>query len=260
MLFKRHGYPEEDELVLCTVTNVQPHSVFCDMDEYDRKSGMIHISEVSPGRIRNIRDYVKEGKKVVCVILKINEDRGHIDLSLRRVNEGQKRKKINEIKQEQKAEKIIEQLAKELKKPVEEVYKQVAGKILKEYDMLYMAFDEMVEQNLKLESLGLDKKIADKLTIIVKEKIKPQEVMISGEFHLSSYDEDGLGVVKTALESAEKVDESVDIKYKGGGTYILKITAKDYKPAEKIMKEATSKVLDYMDKKEGEATFVRHEK
>ena len=68
MLYKKQGYPEEEELVLCTVTNVQHHSVFVNIDEYNL-SGMIHISEVSPGRIRNIRDYVKEGKVIVCKVL-----------------------------------------------------------------------------------------------------------------------------------------------------------------------------------------------
>jgi len=65
MLLKKEGFPERDEFVLCTVTNIQFHSVFVDLDEYV-KPGMIHISEISPGRIRNIRDFVKEGKKVVA--------------------------------------------------------------------------------------------------------------------------------------------------------------------------------------------------
>ncbi len=106
MLLKREGFPEEDELVLCTVTNIFHHGVFVNVEEYG-KGGMIHISEVSPGRIRNIRDFVREGKKVVCKVLRVNEEKGYIDLSLRRVNERQRKEKINEIKQEQKAEKII---------------------------------------------------------------------------------------------------------------------------------------------------------
>jgi translation initiation factor 2 subunit 1 len=42
------------------------------IEEYG-KQGLIHISEVSPGRIRNIRDFVKEGKMVVCKVIKIDE-------------------------------------------------------------------------------------------------------------------------------------------------------------------------------------------
>ena len=36
MLLKKKGFPEEDELVMCTVTKVQFHSVFCNLDEYDK--------------------------------------------------------------------------------------------------------------------------------------------------------------------------------------------------------------------------------
>ncbi|MFH1770222.1 MAG: translation initiation factor IF-2 subunit alpha [archaeon] len=260
MLFLRRDAPEEDDIVLCTVTNVQPHSVFCNLDEFKNKSGMIHISEVSPGRIRNIRDFVKEGKKVVCVILKIHPDRGHIDISLRRVNEGQRRKKLDAIKQEQKAEKIVEMFAKEIKKPFEEVYKTISQQIFKEYDMLHPAFNEVVEQDLKLEELGIEKKLAEKLTKVIKEKIKPKEVEISGKMVLESYDENGLEIIKTALQKAEKVHDTVDIKYEGGGRYLIRIIAKDYKKAEKIMDEAISKITDYMEKNNGEFKFERHEK
>jgi len=63
MLLKKEGFPEEDELVLCTVTKIFHNGVFVDLDEYN-KGGMIHISEVSPGRIRTLSDFVKEGTKI----------------------------------------------------------------------------------------------------------------------------------------------------------------------------------------------------
>jgi translation initiation factor 2 subunit 1 len=77
MFYKKEGFPEEDELVICTVAEIQYHSIFVTVDEYDNISGMIHISEIAPGRIRNIRDYVKEGKVIVCKVLRINTEKGH---------------------------------------------------------------------------------------------------------------------------------------------------------------------------------------
>jgi len=258
MLFKREGYPEEDELVLCTVTKVHTNGVFCNLDEYN-DSGMIHISEVSPGRIRNLRNFVKEGKKVVCLILKVNRERGHIDLSLRRVNENQKRCKLESIKQEQKAEKIIEILATELKKPFPEIYKKVSVPILKEYDMVHPAFHEVVEHDLDLSKLGLDKKIAEKLMVIVKDKIKPKEVTIQGVFSIAVYTENGVEVVKEALVSGSK-DNNVDVKYEGGGRYLIRITAKEYKEAEEKLKESKSIILDFIEKNDGIASFERIDK
>src|SRR4030043_2126000 len=118
MFLRREGFPEEGELVLCTVVKIQYHAVTVILDQYYNKQGLIHISEVSAGRIRNIRDFVEENKKVVCKVIRVDPERGHIDLSLRRVNESQRRSKTDLIKQEQKAEKIIEVLAEKLKIPV----------------------------------------------------------------------------------------------------------------------------------------------
>ena len=100
MLHKKKGFPNEGDILFCTITKVQYNSVFVTLDEYENKSGMIHISEISPGRIRNIRDYVKEGKVIICKVLRVKKDRGHIDLSLRRVNESQRREKVEARKQE----------------------------------------------------------------------------------------------------------------------------------------------------------------
>ena len=55
MIYKKTGLPEDSEIVMCTVTKIQYSSVFVKIDEYGI-SGMIHISEIAAGRIRNIRD------------------------------------------------------------------------------------------------------------------------------------------------------------------------------------------------------------
>ena len=144
MLYRRTGMPEESEIVMCTVTKIQYSSVFVVLDEYD-KSGMIHISEIAAGRIRNIRDYVKEGKKVVCKVLRVHQDKGHIDLSLRRVNDSQRRNKVNEMKHEQKAESIIEYVAKQNKIDFKKLYNKIADKLLKDYEYIHHAFIDAIE-------------------------------------------------------------------------------------------------------------------
>src|SRR3990167_6790925 len=146
MLFKKQDFPEEGELVLCTVTSVQFHSVFVDIDEYG-KGGMIHISEVSPGRIRNIRDFVKEGKKIVCKTLRINQEKGYIDLSLRRVNESEKRRKIDGIKKEQNAEKIIEIVAAKAAMKTEQLYREVSEKIANNYESLHKFLKDVIKDD-----------------------------------------------------------------------------------------------------------------
>ncbi|MBN1644951.1 S1 RNA-binding domain-containing protein [Candidatus Woesearchaeota archaeon] len=258
MLLKRKGFPQEDELVLCTVTAVHYHSVFVTLDEYG-KTGLIHISEIAPGRIRNIRDYVVEGKKVVCKVLKIDQEKGHIDLSLRRVNEKQKRNKLNQIKQEQLAENIVEYAAKQKKKKAEELYNEITSKLFEVYDSLFTAFEEASQDKIKLEDF-FDKKLAAELTEVIKQRIKPREIEISGEITITSNSPNGVEIVKEILKKAENIPEKPLIKYKGAGVYIISIKSDDYKKAEKILKEAIEKSSAEAKKQKAEFDFKKIEK
>lgn len=251
MLYRRSGMPEEDELVLCTITRIYHNSVFAHLDEYG-KQGMIHISEVSPGRIRNIRDFVKEGKKIVCKVLRIDPIKGHIDLSVRRVNEGQRRAKTAEIKQELKAEKLIEHFAKKINKPLKEVYDAVSTPVFHKYVYLHQCFKDVVEEKVKLEELGIEHNLAKKLTRVIIEKIKPEKVEIRGELALTSFSPNGIEIIKKALSKAKGT-----IKYKGSGKYELIVSAPDYKSAEKMLQKSADAVIDAVKKAKGMASFAK---
>lgn len=256
MVVRKDGFPEEDELVLCTITNIQYHSVFADLDEY-KKSGMIHISEIAPGRIRNIRDFVKEGKKVVCKVLKISKDKGHIDLSLRRVNDAQKRNKLNEIKQSQLTEKIIEFVAKKAKTDFKELHKKLSEKILQEYDSLFDAFEDVSLGDYDLSDTGVDKVILEDLIDTIKQRIKPREVIVRGEITLQSYESDGVQVIHEAVAAGRKVKGDFSISYLGAGKYNIVVTSKNYKDAEKVLNKVTEEMSKIMDKRRSKFKFER---
>lgn len=257
MLFKKQGFPEEGDLVLCTVTSVQFHSVFVDIDEYG-KGGMIHISEVSPGRIRNIRDFVKEGKKIVCKVLRINEEKGYIDLSLRRVNESEKRRKIDETKREQNAEKIVEIAAGKIGLKTEQLYKEISEKATKDYNSLHDFFEAVILDEKLLDSLGIDKKYSNVLGETIMQRIKPSEVEIKGKLRISTYAQNGIEIIKESLKKAEEAGKGrISINYLGSGLYRFMVRAPDYKEAEKLMKNATESAINFVAKNDGTAEFNR---
>ena len=255
MLFKKQGFPEEDELVLCTVTSVQYHSVFVNIDEYG-KTGLIHISGVSPGRIRNIRDFVKEGKKIVCKVLRVNKEKGHIDLSLRRVNESEKRRKIDELKKEQNAEKIVEIAAKKIGIKTEQLYNELLEKI--KASSLNEFFEIAATDKSPLESLGLDEKYLEVLDDTIKQRIKPVEVEIVGKLKITTFAPNGIDIIKESLKKAEDAAKNkISINYLGSGVYRFMVKAADYKGAEKLMKNATETAISYVTKNVGIAEFSR---
>lgn len=259
MILKRTGFPEEGSLVLCTVTNVQFHSVFVNLDEYSRQA-MIHISEIAPGRIRNIRDYVVEGKKVVCTVLRVSQEKGYIDLSLRRVNEGERRRKLEEIKLEQLAEKIVELAAKEIKVPMEKLYGDITKQVFKEYSLLHHFFQDVSKDPKLMDSLSIPEQAKKIFAGMIEQRFAPTEVSIMGQLNLTSYDPKGVDVIRKALIDASETDkESVSIIYSGGGRYRVIVKADDYKQAEKIIKQCTETAIEYVQKHHGIGTFERAE-
>ena len=255
MLIKRIGYPEESDLVMCTVNNIQHNSVFVSIHEYNRQ-GMIPISEIAPGRIRNIRDYVTEGRVVICKVLRVNQERGYIDLSLRRVSESQRRQKSDEVKQETKAEKIIELTAQSLKIPFPELYQNVSEKVLKQYFYVYQAFDDVINGLLDLKKL-FDEKIAHALEKTIREKIKPKEIVIAGDMALSVWEENGVSIITDALISINKKYDNMKISYLGGGKYRMIVKGNDYKTLEKALKDSSDYVLTVIKKHKGKGEYER---
>ena len=253
MLIKREGFPEEADLVMCTVTNIQHNSIFVNIHEYG-KQGMIPISEIAPGRIRNIRDYVSEGRVVVCKVLNVNKERGYIDLSLRRVSEGQRRQKSDEIKQEIRAEKIIEMAAHELKIPFPELYKKLSEKILNQYFYIFQAFNDVIAQSLELKGI-FDENTALVLDKVIREKIRPKQIIIAGDVAASLWEERGVETLRKALTDAKRPETK--ISYLGGGKYRIIVKGNDYKTVEKILKDSSEGIITVVKKNKGKAEYTR---
>ncbi len=260
MFYKKKGLPEESELVLCTVKKVSYHSVFVTLDEYERLEGMIHISEVSPGRIRNIRDFVKEGKKIICKVLKVDKQKKHIDLSLRRVSIALRKKKNAEYKQEQKAEKVLEIFAKKQKTTLEQIYNQFGYKLLEEFENLNTAFQSVVSKETDLKEI-VPEKIRKPLLDLIKEKIKAPEVTIEGTLKIKSAEPNGVEIIKEGIakiqELAKTKNYKINITYLGAPNYKVILKSSDYKKAEAVLKEAIECVTKFMEKNKGFAEFKR---
>ena len=95
MVKSKTKFPKEGKFVVAKVTEVQDQYVYVELidfeglDSEECARGMIHISEISSRWIKNIRNYVRIGQRVVLRVLRVDAEKGHVDLSLRRVNSAQ---------------------------------------------------------------------------------------------------------------------------------------------------------------------------
>lgn len=202
---------EEGQIVLCTVVKIIGTTVFVNIEDYN-KEGTIITSEIAPGRIRNLRDYVSPERKIVCKILRISGDR--IDLSLRRVTTKEKR----EVIESHEKERGLVATLKTLFENAEEIIKKI-----KQESSLTDFFEQVKEAPKLLEKL-MSGEEADKLLKILQDK-KEKEVFVKKKFSLSSQAEDGIIKLKKILPQQEA------ITYIAAGKFILTVKDKKYKDA-----------------------------
>lgn len=253
-------YPEEGELIVGTVTKVQGFGAFVSLDEYPNKEGFIHISEVATGWVKRIRNYIREKQKVVCKVVRVDQAKQHIDLSLKRVNEHQRRDKIQEWKNSQKASKLFEMVAENLGKTVEECVKEFGNDLIQTYGSLYESFEECAYDPESLDEEGFSGDWKEAFCQVAQDNISIPFVEIKGMISLICYDHDGVAHIRHALSKAEEgefEDVTIEIKYIGAPRYLITVKAPDYKIAEEEMKKAVDRAEEYMKEYEGELTFNR---
>jgi translation initiation factor 2 subunit 1 len=256
----KKDYPDEGELIVGTVIKVQNFGAFISLDEYPEKEGFIHIAEIATGWVKRIRNHIKEKQKVVCKVMHVDQAKNHIDLSLKRVNEHQKRDKIQEWKNSQKSKKLIEMVAKQIGKTVEQCYKDFGNDLIKKYGTLYAAFEESAYDIDTLKKDGFQGDWLKDFEEIAKTNISIPYVDIKGYISVTSWLPDGVSHIKNVLIEAEKSeyeDVEIKIKYIGAPQYIISIKAPDYKIAEEEMKKAVEKIKESIKKYNGNCEFHR---
>ncbi len=216
---------ESGDILVCTVEKIVGTTVFVEIEGIETP-GTIILSEVSAGRIRNLRDYVVPKKTIVCKVLRVLND--HFELSLRRVKEIEQKKALEKSKLEKSYKKILKSI---LKERTEEVIQKI-----KETESIESFFKEAKENPTRLKSL-LGKETSEKiLEILMKQKEKI--FSLKKDMQIVSKKPNGLTLIKNLLSE----NPQIEINYVAAGKYVFKSEDKELKKADKKIKDAIEKI------------------
>ena len=242
--------PESGEVVVCTVREITSHGIYVNLDQYDGMNGFLHVSEISTGWVRNIERVAKVSQKLVLKVIRANKMRREIDLSLRQVTNEERRAKVIEWKREERAIAIMGAVKKKLD------FDDTQAKSLKEnledrFGTLYEAFEMAAKKGEKgLGPLELPEKTAKAIAETASEKIIPPSYEVGALVEISSRSSNGIEQVKKTLMAAVESSPSagVHITYAGAPKYRVRVTADDYKQAEKALDGVLEKIKDGVGK------------
>ena len=251
-MYTKKGLPEKDDLIICTIREATSSSVFVSIDEYEKVEGMIHVSEIARRMVRAMKVYLKPQTQLVCKVMKVDTDKRFVELSLRRVGEGQRRTKLQQWKNEKVASDILEVFAKQAGLTTKQAFDKVGHAIIDKYGGLYPAFMELAQKDSSvLEKLDIDKTLAEKLTELIKKRIVPPKAEIVGHLIMSSAAADGVEVVKKAValadEVAKKHKSKLDIRYISAPKYRFRLESSSNKAAEEAFKSLQQELSKYLN-------------
>jgi len=258
---KYSGWPEKGELVVGKVDEIADFGVFVDLDEYEDKRGLAHISEVASGWIKNIRDHVRVGQTVVAKVLDVDESSQQIDLSIKDVNEHQRKEKIQEWKNEQKADNWMTIAFGE--DVSDEQYGAVANALLAEFGSLYDGFEQAaIHGQSALEDVDLDDDEVETIVRTARENVSVPYVNVTGYVDLRCPTGDGVDAIQEALQSAEgngEIPEGVEltVSYVGSPEYRIKVRAPDYKTAESALEASAERARRTIESHGGSGNYHR---
>ncbi|MCU4926786.1 translation initiation factor IF-2 subunit alpha [Halobacteria archaeon AArc-dxtr1] len=258
---KYSGWPDPGELVVGKIDEIEDFGVFADLEEYQDKRGLIHISEVASGWIKNVRDHVREGQIVVCKVLDVDEDAQQIDLSLKDVNDHQRSDKIQEWKNEQKADNWMElAFGEEID---DEEYTAIANELLTTHPSLYAAFKQAAIHGAEaIDGTDLDDAEIEAVVETARENVSVPYVNVTGYVDLENPSASGVDGIRQALEAAAgngEVPEEVelDVTYVGAPEYRIKVKAPNYKTAEAQLEESAQRAIAAVESEGGDGEYHR---
>jgi translation initiation factor 2 subunit 1 len=257
---RRNEFPSQGELVMGTISEVFPEGAFVRLEEYGGKVGLVHLSEVASGWIKNIREHIREGQTVVCRVMGVDEKRGHVDLSMRRVKESEKAWKREQFRREERAEKLLKLAAKKLRKSLDEAYQEAGFKLQEKFGDMYTGLERVAKEGTKaLEGLDLGKRWVNALARVSSSLVETPFFKVVGYLGLSSTAPDGVERIRRALLKArEEVSRDgvrVEIYYVGSPKYRVEVSASSYKEAEAVLRRVAEVAINSLKAEGGKGEF-----
>ncbi|XP_066999427.1 eukaryotic translation initiation factor 2 subunit 1 [Anabrus simplex] len=206
--FYKEKYPEVEDVVMVNVRSIAEMGAYVHLLEYNNIEGMILLSELSRRRIRSINKLIRVGKTEPVVVIRVDKEKGYIDLSKRRVSAEDVEKCTERFAKAKAVNSILRHVAEllqyETDEQLEELYQKTAWHFeekLKKKASAYDFFKQAVLDPSILAECGLDDETKEVLLNNIKRKLTSQAVKIRADIEVACYGYEGIDAVKAALRA-----------------------------------------------------------
>jgi translation initiation factor 2 subunit 1 len=230
--FYEQKYPEVDDLVMVRVKSITEIGAYVSLLEYDNSEGLILSSELSRKRIRSISQLIRVGRTEVVVVLRVDPEKGYVDLSKSKVAPEDIPKCEEKYNKAKTVHSIMRHLSEITDQNLETLYETIGWPLYRRFNHAFDAF--------KLALTEPDKVFKDiqfptpdtkeQLLQIIQRRLKPQPVKVRADIEVTCFAYDGIDAIKKALKLGEEQgddDTPINITLVAPPLYVMVTTSHD---------------------------------
>jgi translation initiation factor 2 subunit 1 len=283
--FYEAKYPEVEDFVMVEVKRIEEMGAYVLLKEYDDQEGMILLSELSRRRIRSIHKIIRVGRLEVVCVLRVDKEKGYIDVSKRRVTpedvaaceeKYNKAKAVHLIvsavaqhlyKQKHDGASDVPTDAEseeEMRETINDVYTRTAWPLYKAHGHAYDAFKVAVSEPEQIfgtgecgELLKDRPDVKEAMITIIRERMSPKAVKIRADVEVTCSERAGIEAIKDALRAGQGVGTEeipIDVKLIAAPLYVLTAMATDKTIGLELVENAVEAVRTHIKKSGGNLT------
>jgi translation initiation factor 2 subunit 1 len=252
--FYSQRYPEVEDVVMVKVRNIADMGAYVSLLEYNNIEGMILLSELSRRRIRSINKLIKVGKTEPVVVIRVDKEKGYIDLSKRRVSAEDMEKCTAKYSNAKAVNSILRHVAEVLKFDSEaqlvDLYQRTAWRYeekTKKQGSSYDFFKNCVTDPSLLDECGLSEKTKKLLLENIQQKLTSQAVKIRSDIEVSCFGYEGIDAVRAALKcglECSKEDIFIKIHLIAPPLYVMTTSTPDRQKGIETLQDAIAAIQE----------------
>lgn len=267
--FYEAKYPEIESLVMVNVRTIADMGAYVSLLEYNNIEGLILLSELSRRRIRSINKLIRVGRNEVAMVLRVDKDKGYIDLSKRRVSPEDVAACEDKFNKAKAVHGVLRHLAERRKFELEELYERIAWPLYRKYGHAYDAFKIALAEESggggggeattaatddPFATLDVPPDVIDELKLYIRRRLAPQPIKIRADVEVSCFTYEGIDAIRDALFAgiACGTDQSpIKIRLIAPPIYVLSTMTLEKDAGIALLQRAIDVILDRIGEKGG---------
>jgi len=254
--------PETDELVMVRLNSIDDMGVMCSLLEYNDLEGFLPLTEISRKRMRSVLRHVRVGQRQVLQVLRVDTERGYVDLSKKYVAAPEKEQGTDKFEKGKHVHSMTKRLSELAHRPVKEMYEKIIWPLYQNYKHPFDALKLFANDGEDIFG-SHPEPVSDELKVqlrkIAQQRMAVQPVKLGAQMEVTCYSFAGIEDIKRALHAGLDASDGNDVKIQliSSPAYLVWLSTIDEDKGKQVLLDVIAAVKEDITQSGGSCTTVK---